>query len=140
MNNLEFRDIIIKHYQNPLNYGFLKTKKDIKIRHNSQYCIDDITLQLIIENKKVISAKFEGQACTIATSATDLFCSKITNQNISKIKIIVNKFAKMINNQNNKKNDSLGNLGWYGLVSQEPKRSRCALIPAELITKGILNT
>ncbi len=133
--NTKFRDILIKHYQKPEAFGFVNDKKGIKIRHNSEFCVDDLILEVILEQEIIKSAKFEGVACMVATSAIDLFCLELTNKTKSEAKKIIYKFEEMLQNADAEIKLGLNNLGYFGLVSNQPNRVRCAIIPAQLFKK-----
>ena len=67
------REIIMDHYNNPINK---RTPEDLEnyktIRMDSDSCIDDITIYLKIDNNVIKEACFDGVACTISTTSTDI--------------------------------------------------------------------
>ena len=139
MQNQEFRNLIIKHYQEPQAFGFTNNTNAIKQDFDSEYCVDHLTLEIEFENNKIISARFEGVACTIATSATDLFCLEIINKTKKEAKAQIKAFEKLLGNREPKIESSLNELGYYGLIAHEPRRANCALIPTKILLK-IFNT
>ena len=72
------REIILEHYSTPDNKKTPDDKSKYKaIRMDSDSCIDDITIYLDIENGIIKDAVFDGVACAISTSSTDILCEMV---------------------------------------------------------------
>ena len=97
INPQMMREIIMDHYNNPLHKIVPSTLDDYKkIRMDSDSCIDDITIYLKIENEKIVDACFDGIACTISTSSTDILCDLIIGKNLKEAKYIIKQYKNMI--------------------------------------------
>lgn len=97
LNPQMMREIIMDHYSNPIHK---KVPSDLtgylKIRMDSDSCIDDITIYLKVENGMVIDASFDGIACTISTSSTDILCDLVKNKSIDEAMYILKQYSNMI--------------------------------------------
>ena len=83
INPQMMREIIMDHYNNPLHKNVPQNLEGYKkIRMDSDSCIDDITIYIKIEDDKIIDACFEGVACTISTSSTDILCDLIIGKSL----------------------------------------------------------
>lgn len=91
------REIIMDHYNNPINK---RTPKDLEnyktIRMDSDSCIDDITIYLKIDNNVIKEACFDGVACTISTTSTDILCSLVENKTFEEAMYIIEQYKNMI--------------------------------------------
>lgn len=93
------REIIMDHYNNPL---FKKTPDENvindyqKIRMDSDSCIDDITIYIKMDGDKIIDASFDGVACTISTTSTDILCGLIIGKTIKEALYIIDQYKNMI--------------------------------------------
>lgn len=91
------REIIMDHYSNPLHK---KTPNNIdeyeKVRMDSDSCIDDITVYLKFEDNKIVDAVFDGVACTISTSSTDIMCDLVVGKTREEAKYIFEQYTNMI--------------------------------------------
>ena len=91
------RQIIMDHYNTPLHK---ETPKDIEkyeqIRMNSESCIDDITIFVKYENDIIVDCKFDGIACTISTSSTDIMCDLVIGKTKKEATNIFNQYINMI--------------------------------------------
>lgn len=97
INPQMMREIIMDHYNNPLHKNVPQNLKGYKkIRMDSDSCIDDITIYIKIEDDKIIDACFEGVACTISTSSTDILCDLIIGKSVKDALYIVEQYKNMI--------------------------------------------
>ncbi|ABC65428.1 Putative iron-sulfur cluster assembly scaffold protein for SUF system, SufE2 [Candidatus Phytoplasma asteris] len=97
--NKLYRDLIIKHYQEPQNWGLSQDPDFINITNKNVSCGDSISLQIKILNSKLIDIKYETQACAICCASASLMSINFKNIEISKILEKINHFLAMINNQ-----------------------------------------
>lgn len=97
INPQMMREIIMDHYNNPLHKNVPQNLESYKkIRMDSDSCIDDITIYIKIEDDKIIDACFEGVACTISTSSTDILCDLIIGKTVKDALYIVEQYKNMI--------------------------------------------
>ena len=97
INPQMMREIIMDHYNNPLHKNVPQNLEGYKkIRMDSDSCIDDITIYIKIEDDKIIDACFEGVACTISTSSTDILCDLIIGKSLKDALYIVEQYKYMI--------------------------------------------
>ncbi len=97
INPQMMREIIMDHYNNPLHKIVPQNLEGYKkIRMDSDSCIDDITIYIKIGDDKIIDACFEGVACTISTSSTDILCDLIIGKSVKDALYIVEQYKNMI--------------------------------------------
>lgn len=97
INPQMMREIIMDHYNNPLHKNVPHNLEGYKkIRMDSDSCIDDITIYIKIEDDKIIDACFDGVACTISTSSTDILCDLIIGKSVKDALYIVEQYKNMI--------------------------------------------
>lgn len=130
------REIMLEHYQNPVNRGLVEEEGYLKINTRSDSCVDNIDIMLKLENDIVKDVRFDGEACAICTSATSIMIKTLIGKNVDEVKAIVQNYEKMINEEPYDK-DALAELIVYDEIYKQPSRKRCALLPAEAIKKII---
>ena len=97
INPQMMREIIMDHYNNPLHKKVPENLEGYKkIRMDSDSCIDDITIYLKIDNGTILDATFDGVACTISTSSTDILCDLIIGKSLKDALYIVEQYKNMI--------------------------------------------
>lgn len=111
---------IIDLYKNPLNHGELK---DASISHRaySPFCGDDITVDLKIEEGKVIDVKHRGVGCAISQASISLLTEEIKDKTLEEILQI-------------KPDQVVEMLG----IELGPVRLKCALLGLEGIHQAVL--
>ena len=130
------REIMLEHYQNPVNRGLVEEDGYLKINTRSDSCVDNIDIMLKLENDIIKDVRFDGEACAICTSATSIMIKTLIGKNIDEVKAIVQNYERMINEEPYDK-DALAELIVYDEIYKQPSRKRCALLPAEAIKKII---
>lgn len=91
------RSIIMDHFSNPRHRHVPNDLSNyIQIHKDSENCIDDITLYIEIEGNVVKDALFDGVACTITASSTDIMCDLVIGKTIEEAKNILESYFNMI--------------------------------------------
>ena len=121
------RQIIMDHYSNPSNKHQPTSDNFIKVHMHSDNCIDDLDIFLLIENDKVIDACFDGVACTISTSSTDIMCDLLKGKNIEEAKNIIAQYDNMIHERPFDE-EVLDEAVVFINTSKQAARIRCATI------------
>ena len=122
------RSIILDNYQNPNNKRVSGTDY-IKINTRNVSCIDNLDIYLKIENDIIKDVSFEGEACVISISSTNI----LTNLLIGKTKeegiYLIDNYLKMINEEEYDK-EVLKELLAFDDTSKQPSRIKCATLSA----------
>lgn len=127
------RSIILDNYQNPNNKRVSGTGY-VKINTRNVSCIDNLDIYLKIENDIIKDVSFEGEACVISISSTNI----LTNLLIGKTKeegiYLIDNYLKMINEEEYDK-EVLKELLVFDDTSRQPSRIKCATLSANGIKK-----
>ncbi|HCY06531.1 MAG TPA: SUF system NifU family Fe-S cluster assembly protein [Erysipelotrichaceae bacterium] len=104
MNNLLndpaiLRDIILDHYSYPRNKGLKTGDKYKEVHMASESCIDDITVQSVIEDGVIKEINFDGIACTISTASTSMMTELLIDKTIEEAKVIMDNYFSMLDGQ-----------------------------------------
>ncbi len=128
------REIILDHYQNPVNRGLVNDNSYIYQNTRSESCIDNIDMQLKYEDGIIKDIVFDGEACAICTSATSILIKTLIGKSLNQAKTIIENYKNMINE---KEYDEklLEELIVYDEVYMQPNRKMCALLPSNAIDK-----
>ena len=99
MTNAMMRQIIMDHYSNPQNKHQPPKEGYEKVHMHSDNCIDDLDIFLLVKEGKIIDACFDGVACTISTSSTDIMCDLLKDKDIEEGRNIIEQFQHMIHEE-----------------------------------------
>jgi nitrogen fixation NifU-like protein len=117
MTDQIYREIILEHYKNPLNYGVLRNA-DIDVTEFNPLCGDEIHLTLKLHNKRISEVAFESRGCAISKASASLFTEEIKGKTLAEVKKL-------------SQEDVLALLE----VPLTPARTKCAL----LVQKTVMN-
>ena len=126
---------IIKLASNTSNVG-LKNKYSHKISLKNKTCGDKITLELIVDKKKISSMKYETVSCVYCEASASLLSRKIINININDIK---NDFEILKNLSKLKKIEMPKRLSDFKklLNSDNLNRFNCIFLPFDAVVKAL---
>ncbi|MBW3057712.1 SUF system NifU family Fe-S cluster assembly protein [Spiroplasma poulsonii] len=121
------RQIIMEHYSEPQYKGLTKEASAHSIHQASESCIDDIHLELIVADQKIMMARFDGVGCAISTASTDIMAQELEGKTIRDgLAIIDNYFAMVFDKPYDE--TKLNELVAFINIAKQPNRIKCATI------------
>ena len=127
LTNEMMRSIIMDHSSNPANKHLPKVDGYEKVHMNSDNCIDDLDIYLLIKENTVVDACFEGVACTISLSSTDIMCDLLKGKTITEALYITEQYQHMMHEEEFDA-DALDEAIVFINTSKQAARIRCATI------------
>lgn len=134
MNPEVKREIIMEHYQNPINRKIINEKSYEKLNTANESCIDNIDMYILIKDKIIKDICFEGEACAISISSTSIMIKNLIGKSITEAKDYINNFINMVNEKNYNK-DILNEALVYEDIYKQSSRKTCATLPYRGILK-----
>ncbi|NIK69989.1 MULTISPECIES: Fe-S cluster assembly sulfur transfer protein SufU [unclassified Paenibacillus] len=130
-----YRRVIMDHYKNPRNRGTLDTEA-ITINLNNPTCGDRISLQLQVEDGKVIDAKFSGEGCSISLSSASMMTEAVKGKTYEEALELAERFSGLMKGQDVEfeENEDIEALSG---VNKFPARIKCATLAWNALRKGI---
>lgn len=122
------RAILMDHYQNPHNKGLIDDPRYKSIHNASESCIDDITVQMLIEEDTVKDVRFDGVGCTICTASCSIMSDLLKGKSIKDAKNILNNYEYMVNETGEFDPDLLEEAGAFDTLSKQANRIKCGTI------------
>ena len=127
LTNEMMRSIIMDHSTNPINKHCPTENGYNKIHMHSDNCIDDLDIYLKIENDKIVDACFDGVACTISLSSTDIMCDLLKGKTKLEAQYIIEQYQHMMHEEEFDK-EVLEEAIVFINTSKQAARIRCATI------------
>ena len=127
------RSIILDNYQNPNNKRVSGTDY-IKINTRNVSCIDNLDIYLKIENDIIKDVSFEGEACVISISSTNILSNLLIGKTKEEGIYLIDNYLKMINEEEYDK-EVLKELLVFDDTSRQPSRIKCATLSPNGIKK-----
>lgn len=114
-----YQEIILDHYKNPRNFGEISNPTN-EAKSFNPLCGDKITMQLIVDKKKIKDIKFSGVGCAISTASASMITEYLMGKSVEE--------AKQLTPQDIQ--DMLQ-------IEVGPVRIKCALLPLEVLKKAV---
>ena len=130
------REIIMEHYQNPLNKTLIEGESYIKVNTNNASCIDNLDIYIKIENDIIKDIAFTGEACAISISSTSIMIENLIGKTIEETQNIISNFENMINEKDYDKS-VLNNAVVYDEIYKQNSRKTCAFLPYRGIREAL---
>ena len=121
------RQVILDHYQYPRNKGLTNDFRYGKVRMNSDSCVDDINVEMLVEDGVIKDIKFDGIACTISTASTSIMSELLKNKTVEEATNIINNYMNMIDEKEYDE-DLLEEAGAFKNTYKQANRIKCATI------------
>ena len=122
------RSIILDNYQSPNNKRVSGTDY-VKINTRNVSCIDNLDIYLKIEDNIIKDVSFEGEACVISISSTNILSNLLIGKTKKDGIYLIDNYLKMINEENYDR-DVLKELLVFDDTSRQPSRIKCATLSA----------
>lgn len=122
------RSIILDNYQNP-NKKMISGNDYIKINTRNVSCIDNLDIYLKVNNDIIEDVTFEGEACVISISSTNILINLLIGKTREEGIYILDNYLKMINEDDYDK-EVLKELIVFDDTSKQPSRIKCATLSA----------
>jgi nitrogen fixation NifU-like protein len=129
-----YRRVIMDHYKTPRNRGSIESDA-VSIELNNPTCGDKITLQLQIEDEKVVNAKFVGDGCSISLSSASMMTDAVKGKSLDEALQIAEDFSSLMKGQNVE--FEYEDIEALSGVNKFPARIKCATLAWNALRKGI---
>lgn len=113
-----YRDEILDHYKHPHHKGHLDAP-DVHYHDHNPFCGDEITVELKIEDGKVVDAAFDGRGCAISQASASMLMDEVIGMSLDDVKKL-------------DKESILEMLG----IEIGPVRLKCALLSLKALKAG----
>ena len=132
------REIIMEHYQNPINRKIIDDDSYEKVNTANESCIDNIDMYILIKDNVIKDICFDGEACAISISSTSIMIKNLIGKSVKEAKDYINNFINMVNEKNYDK-DILNEAYVYEDIYKQSSRKTCATLPYRGILKVLEN-
>lgn len=136
MDNELKREIILEHFQHPVNKENVTDDKYKMYNTRNPNCIDNLDIYVLIEDNIIKDIKFMGEACAISTASTSIMIKNLIGKNMSDAKNYINNFYGMCNEEEYNEEDLNEALAFSDIYKQN-NRKNCAILPYKGILKAI---
>lgn len=136
MDNELKREIILEHFQNPINKEEVKDESYKVVNTRNQNCIDNLDIYIKFQEDIIEDIKFMGEACAISTASTSIMIKNLIGKNVEEAKSYIKEFYNMCEEESYNENVLNEALAFSDIYKQQ-NRKNCALLPYKGILKAL---
>lgn len=132
------RSIILDNYQNATNRK--RHNGDcsyIMMNTRSSTCIDNLDIYLKIRDDRIEDLSFDGEACVISTSSTNIMSSLLKGKTVKEAVEIIENYNNMIYDKDYD-GELLGEACVYDDIGLQPARVKCATLSWDGVYKELM--
>lgn len=132
-----YQEIILEHYRRPRNRGELEDA-DVTVHKNNPTCGDQVTLQLRLDEGRIVEGRFGGHGCSISQASTSMMTDLVRGKSADEARALGRRFREMLHGSEEAAKDrALGDLRALSGVAKFPPRVRCALLGWDALEKSL---
>jgi nitrogen fixation NifU-like protein len=124
LNDL-YRDVILDHNRQPLNFGPLDPA-DASIEGFNPMCGDRLTLRLRMSDDTISDIRFEGQGCAISTASASMMTEAVKGKTREQALRLFDSVHDLLTDDAAPTGEELGKLAALSGVREYPARVKCA--------------
>lgn len=121
-----YRETILKHYQNPKNFGALHQATKRAGGMNPS-CGDQVEVMVLLEGDTIADIRFQGQGCAISTASASMMTEAVKGKKVAEALELSRKFQAMVV-EGAPPDPALGDLLALQGVAKLPARVKCATL------------
>lgn len=132
-----YRTVIMDNYKNPKNKGLKKSDEYHFVHLNNPSCGDDMNVEILINDGKVVDVRHDGHGCSICCSSASVMSETLKDKTVAEAKALINDFYELVKGEMPKDEEALGEAIAYAGVKDFPARIKCATLSWKAIEQAI---
>ena len=124
-----YTDLIMEHSMMSPNKKSLPHPTCSSLGHNPN-CGDEIKIEAVVENDKIVDLAFSGHGCAISQSSTSIMIDTLRGKTVEEAKHIIKVFMRMIKREKltQQEKECLLDAVAFENISNMPARVKCAVL------------
>lgn len=132
-----YREVIMDHYKNPKNKGLKNMDPYHMVHLTNPSCGDDLRVEIVVQNGKVIDVRQDGKGCSICLSSASVMSELLIGKTVEEAKELIQSFYSMVKGEELPNEDKLEEAVAYKGVRDFPARIKCATLAWKCVEKAI---
>jgi nitrogen fixation NifU-like protein len=132
-----YQQLILEHYKSPRNRGEIENSQ-AEIHMRNPTCGDEITLQLRVEDGRIVQVAHTGQGCSISQASVSMMSQILTGAAVEEAAELAGRFTAMMHGDEEAARDRrMGDLRALAGVARFPVRVKCALLGFDALQEAL---
>jgi len=130
-----YRELILDHYRRPRHRGVL-ANPTVHVEGMNPVCGDEVRIDITVGGDTLREIAFDGQGCSISQASASMLASEVCGKSIEQTRSLSSAFKAMLVD-GALPSALLGDLEALEGVAKFPVRVKCALLPWNVLEKGL---
>lgn len=132
-----YQQLILEHYKSPRHRGRMDDPQ-VEVHMRNPTCGDEITLQLRVEDGRIVEVTHTGQGCSISQASVSMMSNLLTGADVEDAEALSGRFTAMMHGDEEAARDRrMGDLRALAGVSKFPVRVKCALLGFDALQEAL---
>ena len=132
-----YQQLILEHYKSPRNRGGIENPQ-AEIHMRNPTCGDEITLQIRVEDGRIVEVGHTGQGCSISQASVSMMSHILTGAGVEEATELADRFTAMMHGDEEAARDRrMGDLRALAGVARFPVRVKCALLGFDALQEAL---
>lgn len=132
-----YQEVLLQHSRRPQNFGPLEGATH-RAEGVNALCGDEVTIELILDDRKIEAIKFTGQACAICMASASILTGEVKGAAIPEAQHLAEDFRRLVvTGEATERIAGRPRLEVMGSVHQFPQRVKCAALAWETMLSAI---
>ena len=127
--------VVADHSKHPHNKGKLDGVEPISL-HNPT-CGDVISLSVLLRDGTIEAIAFSGDGCSISTASASMMTDCVKGRTVAEALSLADMFSAMVQGQEDKQQQELGDAAFLAGVAKFPQRIKCATLAWNALKKAL---
>lgn len=99
-------------------------------------CGDEVTLYLVVQDDRIVDAKFEGHGCAISQASTNVMLEQIIGRHVSEVRELLRHVENMVLGRDFDES-VLGPVANFYEIRNYPMRVKCLMLPWKTLENAL---
>lgn len=133
-----YTELIMEHNMSKHNKGPMEDA-DASVRGHNPNCGDDLTVNLKVQNHKIVNISYEGTGCAISEASASLMIDLLKGASTEEAEARIELFLKMITEgiDDEEAETQLEDASILANIKTMPARVKCAVLAWHALQEGI---
>ena len=132
-----YKAVVADHSRNPHHHGKLAGVEQISL--NNPTCGDVISLSVKFNDQDILEdIAFINSGCTISTASASMMTDVVLGKSKAEIKELAEIFSQMVQGQEDKRQEELGDAAFLAGVAKFPQRIKCSTLAWNALKRAMV--
>ncbi len=134
-----YQEIILSHYRAPRHKGVLEGAS-AAVEHRNPLCGDVMSVQLVLDNGRIVDAAFTASACSITQATASMLLTRVIGASVDDARAVLTQIEQLLDGSSAADpidREQLGDLRALASVARFPARKACVRLVTAAVGEAL---